>query len=277
MWLVKHLTTGGNAELFEGRFQTVQSIFESLSPDASLAPHLDDYKRLVEIRTLWATRKARLANAADTFDLREFQPKTHKLVQDSIARVELQTDLPVYEIDGDYLRKLDESGLSGAAIGADMEAAIEYEIRQRGGDSNPLARSLKERLEELLRHKDEENEQLVLHLRDFVSDIAAEKEAKDQHGLTERGGEVFALLKEQARTGTDEQELVTASKELDAIIESHAQFDGWQERGDVLREIRQQVMLLLAEEADLRPLLGGPFVDDLLALMTRHVVKIDLV
>lgn len=275
LWLVDYMKKDDHAEQFEGRFQTVQSIFESLSPDASLAPHLDDYKRLVEIRTLWR-QKARLATEADKLDLREFQPKTHKLVQDSIVLEELQTDLPIYEIDGDYLRKLDESGLSGAAIGADIEAAIEYEIRQRGGDSNPLARSLRERLEELLRHRDEEGEQLVLRLREFAADMAAEKEAKDQHGFTERGGEVFALLKESAPAGTDEPELVTVTKELDAIIEGHAQFDGWQERGDVLREIKQQVMLLLADEPDLQALLGGTFVDDLVSLITRRAVKIDL-
>lgn len=269
LWLVEHMKKSDNAEKFEERFQAVQSIFESLAPDASLAPHLDDYKRLVEIRAVWR-QKARLKDGKDAFDITEFQPKTHKLVQDSIVLMELDTDLPVYVIDGDYLKKLE--GLSGDAKATEIEEAIKFEIRQRGGDSDPIARSLAERLEELRKKKEAEASNMLSLLEDFAANIASEKESKEALGLSARASDVFTLLSETIPAAEDAA-LAEIARELDDLVEAHAKVSGWEERGDVLREIRQEVFLLLAQKPDLQPLLGTPVVDDLVAVMTRQVTK----
>ncbi|MGH3114746.1 MAG: type I restriction enzyme subunit R domain-containing protein, partial [Gaiellaceae bacterium] len=82
MWLLRRFIEDKEAaELFEERFQRVQSAFETLAPDPFLAPHLEEYRRLARLRALWR-RGARLDQRDSDFDVREYRPQTYALVQD---------------------------------------------------------------------------------------------------------------------------------------------------------------------------------------------------
>src|SRR5207244_9290793 len=84
MWLLRRfLSEKSAAELFEERFQAAQSAYETLAPDPSLLPHLDDYRRLVRLRALWR-RGGRLDQRDADFDIREYGPHTHALVQEAV-------------------------------------------------------------------------------------------------------------------------------------------------------------------------------------------------
>ena len=73
MWLLKRFNDDKTAaELFEERFQAAESAYEALTPDVRLAPHLDDYARLVRIRLIWR-RGARLDDRDGDFDLQEYR------------------------------------------------------------------------------------------------------------------------------------------------------------------------------------------------------------
>lgn len=49
-------------------------------------------------------------------------------------------DLPVYRIDGEYVRRLDDAPGSREEKAAEIEAALEYEIKVGGGEKNPVKR-----------------------------------------------------------------------------------------------------------------------------------------
>lgn len=125
----------------------------SLAADPTLLPHLDDYRRLVRVRALWR-RGARLGRRDADFDVREYRPQTPALVQEAVAVARLRHDLPIYRIDGEYLTRLEAMPGGAEEKAAEIEAALEYEIRVRGGDKDPVARSLAERLERVRRGKE---------------------------------------------------------------------------------------------------------------------------
>ena len=189
MWLVRHFGEDPKAaELFDERFGALQSAYESLAPDASLAPHLESYSRLVRLRALYR-HGARLGQADSDFDLDDYRPQTHALVQDAISKVKLRDDLPVYRIDGTYVKRVKDGPGSPEEKAAEVEGAIEFEASDLGED-DPVAKSLLERLERLRKRKAEADTEMLSLLDDYFAladDWAAEKDAQKALGLSGPG------------------------------------------------------------------------------------------
>ncbi len=93
---------------------------------------------------------------------------------------------------------------------------------------------------------------------ELASSWAAEKEALEALGLRERAQGFLTLLK-TAAPGLDPERALELTRETDAVVGKHARFEGWAERDDVLRDIRLDLIRLLAGAedtqalADLRP------------------------
>jgi type I restriction enzyme, R subunit len=271
MWLLgRFMNDREAAELFEERFQAVQSAYETLAPDAVLVPYLDDYRRLLRVRALWR-RGARLDGRDGDFDVSEYRPQTRALVQGAVAVERLRTDLPVYRIDGDYLTRLEEMPGSAEEKTAEVEAALEFEIRVRGGDSDPVARSLAERLERIREQKAEADMNMLSLLDELVGEFAAETAAHEALGLSERAQGFLALAKAQSTT-LSENSAVELARRLDAAVAAHATVADWAERDDVRRDIRAAAMRALLDDEKTRPLVTPAFLDELMSVATaRHV------
>ena len=202
MWLLKRFTDDkASAELFEERFQAAQSAYETLAPDPVLLPHLDDYRRLVRLRALWR-HGARLDSGDGDFDVSEYRPQTYALVREAVSVERLRDDLPIYRIDGSYLKRLDEAPGSPEEKAAEIEAAIEYEIRKRGGEKDPVARSLAERLERMRQRKESAQQDMLELLEELVREVVTENEAHEALGLSDRG-QGFLSLARTRRPGGD--------------------------------------------------------------------------
>ena len=270
MWLLRRFVTDtAAAELFEERFQAAQSAYETLAPNSALLPFLDDYRRLVRLRALWR-RGARLDQRDSDFDVREYRPHTHALVQDAVSVERLRRDLPIYRIDGQYLKRLKDAPASPDEKAAEVEAAIEYEIRARGGDNDPIGRSLAERLERIRRQKQEADADMLSLLEDLVADWAAEKEAHDTLGLSERAQAFLSLTRAQAPADSADEVLIALARRLDAGVAKHATVADWAERDDVRRDIRGEAMRTLLADESTRPLVTPAFLDELMTVATAR-------
>lgn len=254
------------AARFEDAFRAAQRIYETLAPDPRLAPHLDDYGRLVHLHAVW-----RHGSREDTFDIAPYRAKTHALVQDAIASTTLRRDLPVFQIDGRYLARLDEEGLTGEEKAAEIEAAIVHEIKVRG-EHDPFARSLAERLR-LLRERRAAAEQLTLDLlheyERLASDYAADAEAAQASGLSERA-HALAVLGRAHAPDLDDHVLADVARRIDVRLSEVADFHGWNQRPDVLRALRKIMISELAHDERTRPLATTGYIDEAVnALVAR--------
>ena len=254
------------AARFDDAFRAAQRIYETLAPDPRLAPHLDGYRRLVRLHAVW-----RHGSREDTFDLAPYRTKTHALIQDAIASTTLRHDLPVFPIDGTYLERLDDEGLTGEEKAAEIEAAIVHEIKVRG-EHDPLARSLAERLR-LLRERRAAAEQLTLDLlheyEQLAGDYAADAEAAQASGLSERA-HALAVLGRAHAPDLDDHVLADVGRRIDVRLSEVADFHGWHERPDVLRALRKIMISELAHDERTRPLATTGYIDDAVnALVAR--------
>jgi type I restriction enzyme R subunit len=273
MWLLRRLMTDAEAaELFEERFQAAQSVFETLAPDPVLLPYLDDYRRLLRVRALWR-RGARLDGADSDFDVHEYRPQTRALVHEAVAVERLRTDLPVYRIDGDYLSRLEEMPGSPEEKAAEVEAALEFEIRVRGGEADPVARSLAERLERIRQRKEDADAEMLSLLEDLAGEFAAEVAVNEALGLSERAQGFLALARAQD-DGLDEEDAVALARRLDEAVAAHATVPDWAERDDVRRDIRAEAIRALLADEKTRPLVTPTFLDELMTVATARTAGV---
>lgn len=268
MWLLKRFTDDREAaDLFEERFQAAQSAYEALAPDPVVLPHLDDYRRLVRIRAIWR-RGARLDERDGDFDVTEYRPQTWALVREAVEIERLRDDLPVYRIDGDYVKRLDEAPGSPEEKAAEIEAALEYEIKV-GGEKDPVTRSLAERLERLRQKKAEAEADMLSLLEELVKDVVAERQAREALGLSKRAQGFLTLAKTHAGD-VDEDKLVELARQVDTIVDKNASFPEWAERDDVLRDIRKETIKLLLADPQTKPLISTRFIDEVLQVATAR-------
>ncbi len=237
-----------------------------------LAAHLADYRKLVRLRALYR-HGARLDESDSDFDIGDYRPQTHALVQGAVSKVKLRDDLPVYRIDGTYVRRIKDAPLSPEEKAAEMEAAVEFEARERGED-DPVARSLLERLERLRKRKAEADSEMLTLLDeyfDLVGGWAAEKEAREALGLSDRT-QAFLALAKTATPGMPEERTVELARQIDSIVERYATFTDWVERDDILRDIRLELIRLLTRSDDTKPLVKPDigFVDEVLSAATAR-------
>lgn len=269
MWLLKRFNEDKEgAELFEERFQAAQSAYEALAPDPVVLSHLDDYRRLVRVRAI-LRRGARLDQRDSDFDLQEYRPQTWALVRDAVEIERLREDLPVYRIDGDYVTRLDEAPGSAEEKAAEIEAALEYEIKVGGGDKDPVTRSLAERLERIRILKADADADMLSLLEDLVRDVVTEKESREALGLSERAQGFLTLARTHSAT-LDHDKLVELARRVDAIVEKNASFTEWAERADVLRDIRRDTIKLLLSDESTKSLVVGGFIDETLQVATAR-------
>lgn len=270
MWLVHRFNEDKeSADLFEERFKATQSAYETLAPDPGLAPYLSDYARLARLRALW--RHGARLDEIDDFDFEEYRTHTRALVRDAVSLERLRRELPIYRLDGNFVQHLQASPGRPEEKATAVEMAVEYEIRQRG-DSDPIARSLADRLERIRQRKrDSEIDTLARldALSSLASDWVAETEGSDRHGLPPRAQGFLSLARAHAATENLEENLLRQlARRIDTIVEDNATFPQWTDRDDVLRDIRRAVIKLLVSDETTKPLARTGFVDEILTVAT---------
>jgi type I restriction enzyme R subunit len=269
MWLLRRFTEDKDAaERFEERFQAAESAYEASTPDPSLLPHLDAYRRLVRIRAIWR-RGARLDERDGDFDIHEYRAQTWALVREAVGIERLRDDLPVYRLDGNYLGRIEEAPGSPEEKAAEIETAIEYEIKVGGGNKDPVTRSLAERLERIRQKKAEADTDMLTLLEELVREVVSEKQVQESLQLSDRAQGFLALGRTYAPSAAEDT-LVQLARDVEAVVGRHGIFAGWAERDDVLRDIRRETIKLLLQADATKHLVSTAYVDEVLQTATAR-------
>jgi type I restriction enzyme, R subunit len=201
-------------DAFETAVDEAQGIYETLAPSPALAPFLDRFASLLELHAAW-----RRQSRADTSGLARYRAKTQALVQSAIDLEKLREDLPIHELDAQYLGNLAsaaDDALSPDEKAAEIEAAVVHEITVRG-ERDPLAMTLSERLAEL-RERRLHEQQMTLELlgeyEDLVRQHVHAQEASKKLGLSPMAAALFSLLRRAMPDASDERSLSSRMRHL---------------------------------------------------------------
>jgi type I restriction enzyme R subunit len=270
-WLLARLERDSErAQKFDERYKVARSIYESLAPDPGLAPHMGAYRRLVAVHAQWRVA----THDDDTFDPAEYRAKTAEIVQGAVDVQALRADSRRFQIDGELLALIKHEELSPEEKAAQIDAALVHEIKVRG-EHDPIARSLAERLRRLTERKREADHvtlDLLERYGQLALDYRQEREEQASLGLSERAQTMLALAKEHLDADeADDAFLIDQARQLETRAAAIADFTGWQEREDVLAQLRKAFIASLAgDPRTLKLVTGGTFVDEAVQAVVAH-------
>ena len=225
--IIRFLETGENLQRFKELHGNVTKLFESISPDRDLYPHLPDYTWFQKINAAYNKHARREKDS-----LKPYQEKTRKLIQEKLVLDEIDETLPTFEIGPDYLAEIENVGYKPEDEVAELRQALSVHLRLNLG-SLRFYETLSEKLERILKGKDPE--QMKKALRELVREDNAKEEEMKEKGLSKME---YALLDSaEEYLEASEEELIPFIKELVEELEPHL-FDGWNLKDDTRKRVQ---------------------------------------
>jgi hypothetical protein len=152
---------------------------------------------------------------------------------------------------------------------AEIETAVEYEIKIGGGNKDPVTRSLAERLERIRQKKAEADTDMLTLLAELVREVVSEKHVQESLQLSDRAQGFLALGRTYAPSAAEDT-LVQLARDVEAVVGRNATFAGWAERDDILRDIRRETIKLLLQADATKHLVSTAYVDEVLQTATAR-------
>lgn len=245
---------------FQMAFRTFARAMDELLPEPAALRFSDDLKWLGLVH-LAARRRLR----DDTLDLNACGAKVRKLINDYVrsSKVSVLLEEPVSVFSDKFDAYVKTLG-SPEAQASEMRHALTHEISVRAEENPVLYRSLRERLEEVIRLTKEERLQAAEQLRRLESvarDLRAASHTAGDLGFTDDRAYAFYRLLEEPAPGTDivqeeqapygdgpkvESGRRQLAEDILRMLESLAVID-WTQKDDVQRLMRKQIKEKLRE------------------------------
>ncbi|MFC2130617.1 type I restriction endonuclease subunit R [Bacteroidota bacterium] len=223
-------------------YKDIQLTYEVLGSDPFILDYRDDYR--------WATQII-LARTQQTQqkkpDVTDYLAHTRKIIQEKIDLTAINKAAPVFVIDDNYLRKLDGSELTKEERELTLEHRLRSVLRIKIGEL-PIYKTLQERLDEIIKKKNEESEDMEQYLRDLTTDLNEAMKQEKASGISKGERAVSQLLDKQI---AGKETLKLATDEIHKLVLRHtSDFKQWQLQGSVRAKIKKDIFLYLAELAN---------------------------
>jgi len=236
--------------------------YETVAPDPFLLKYENQYAWLIEVNEAYnKLHRQKLP------DLSEYQEKTKRLIREKLLVEKLEKDLPLIEIDKDYLQKVDSHKFTKRQKAMEIAEAARNHIRINV-ETNPIYETLSHRLERILKIK--ETEQQLEELDSLVKEIVDVDEKAQKLGISK---EEYALLNVSKNYLSDrnESDLTTFVKELDREIKPML-FPGWWRKVKMATEVEQTLFEMCYHkfESDLDVRQLSSLTEDLMNFIIRY-------
>ena len=234
-------------QTFQTDFQIFSRLLDIILPDPAATPFLKDLKQLGKIavgaRNLFRDEQINIAGAGE---------KVRELIEEHVYSTGVDPKIPPVDLlAANYKEKLNQLK-SPRAKASEIENAIKHHIKINIEEDPEYYKKLSERLEDIIRKKEEKWEELVQLLLDLRDNIEEDhRKQADDLGLTptelsfynilmaELGGEE-AVTEDTAKKVKDVvQSLVAMLDEATQIVDF---FNKWDEQKRVKRSIKRVII-----------------------------------
>jgi len=247
---LRHLEQDKAAEArFSELFRHLQATYETIAPDPFVLDYQADYKWATELMLAWKQMHRPPTEKVPE----EYLAHTRRLIQEHIDLSRIDQAAPLFVIDDNYLRRIDELPPDREQRELLIEKRLRYMLSVRIGNL-PVYRSLMERLEAIIKQKKEDSQLTMELLTDLVGDVnSAIKEEEALH--LSKGTLALRQLVSKKITYSKPDEL---ADRIDSVVADHT-FPGWQVQSTVEATIKRDIIMELAKfakdhpEADLDP------------------------
>jgi len=235
--IFQFLESDDNAAVFKQNLDAATKLFETISPDKDLYPHLDDYTWFHKIN---AAYNKHLRRGKDS--LKPYQQKTQQLIREKLVLKEINTTIPTLTIGPEYLRELEKEKFTTEEEIMELRQALSVHIRLNLG-SLKFYETLSQKLERLLKLRDPE--QMKLDLRQLIKEINSMEAEMKEKGLSRT--EYALLLSAQDALPLPEAQLIAFIKTLMEKLKPQT-FPGWNLKQDTHRQVQRTIFENLYEQ-----------------------------
>ena len=217
-------------------YKEVSTIYEILSPDAFLRPFMEDYERL--------TRMFKILKEAYEPGIeidKEFTRKTAKLIQGHTKSGKIKADLEIYEIDGDTIKKLEDSNKSDTErifnLLRSIESAVHSEFKQ-----NPYLISIGQRAETLsilFQQRQKDTKETLEELKGIVEEINQAKKEQADKNMPKDIFTIYWVLRNENVKNPEE-----IAQEMNSVLEKYPH---WKSSEEYERKFRQELYKIFTD------------------------------
>lgn len=173
-------------------YKEISDIYEILSPDAFLRPYLEDYDTL--------SRMYRILREAYEPSLaidRDFARKTAKLVREHTKSGRIESTLETYKIDGNTIKKLEESNKSDIEKIFNLVKSIKATVREESGQ-RPYLLAIGDRAEMismLFEKRQKDTQETLDSLKDELENVLKAKKEQLERNMPTEIFSIYWVLK----------------------------------------------------------------------------------
>jgi type I restriction enzyme, R subunit len=225
-------------------YKELQTLYDILSPDAFLRPHIDRFQALTALYAL-----VREAYSPRVYVDRELTDKTKRLVRETTSLYRIDEPTKVHTLGADQLSALRRGDTSDISKVLNLNKLI-VQAADKDGDSKPFLISIAERAEsarQALEDRKITTQQALEEFEQLAEEYVKADEERQKLGLTENSYGVFIIIRQYTDGVTPDQ-----AKQINDVVERHPEF-GWDL--DQQRSLRNELYRLV------RPWVGSKMVE----------------
>jgi len=220
-------------------YKRMQVTYETIAPDPFVLDYYDNYKMATQIVLAWK----QMSHVGEPVIDEEYLANTRKLIQEHVNLSEINQAAPIFVVDDNYLRRIDELPSDPEQREMLIEKRLRSVLVVRLGNL-PVYKSLMERLDAIIEQKNLEVQESLVLLTELTGDL--NEAINEEAAMTVSKGELAIKQMVNEKTSySDSDELV---KKINDIISGYI-FPGWQDAPTVQAEIKRDIIIGMAEYA----------------------------
>ena len=234
--ILEHFRDQEERAEFYSFFHDLQDLYEILSPDAFLRPHVDDYNELARMHKLLRANYDRGISVD-----RSFLRKTAKLVQEQTESGEITDPDRIRQLDAETLQKIAAAKKPDTVKVFNLLKAIHAYV-QRKSDNEPYLHNIGERADTIIKQFEQRQhttKETLQSLDQLVEEIVAAEAEREETNLSPEGFAVYWYLKQEGIN--DAQSL---AQQVESSFSEHPH---WQSSRRQEQEVRKSLYKTLIE------------------------------
>jgi len=248
---------------FKKAFKEFSKSMDIVLPDPKAEPYIKDLNKLGKIY-----RAVRNHYRDKSININGVGNKIKRLIDENIRASGIKRlNEPVSILDEDKFEEVLEETTNEKAKASEMEHAIKQEINVKLEENPVFYQSLKERLEEIIKKKEEGRltiAEQIEKMGDIINNIRNVKTKAQKLGLDEREYALYELLMQERETESTEgspsptsnpggdsvenygnKKIKELTQDIMEELKQYAKIDLWREKEKVLKEMRKTIKIKL--------------------------------
>jgi type I restriction enzyme R subunit len=229
--VLEHFKDEKIREEFYDFFNELSDVYEIISPDAFLRPHIQNFDTLA-----WMYKILRVAYEPGVMVDKEFARKTAKLVQEHTETGEIKSTLDIYEINGDTLKKLEKDKASDTEKVFNLLRSIGITV-DKGRITNPYLKSIGEKadlISILFKQRQKDTKETLEELKKVIEEI---NKAKKEQAEKNMPADVFATYWILKTEGIDD-----AEEKANSMRDIFEKYPYWRTSEEHERNFKQEIL-----------------------------------